>query len=265
VKDLRVVENELVPIYEDGEARRLVNAREMHEFLGSERQFADWIKERIEKYGFVEGEDYEVFHKNVKNPRGGRPATEYLLTVDTAKEIAMIENNERGRQVRKYFIECERRAKALTNTDVILRLTRILEAERAKFLALEAKVARDQAKILFADSLIASGASILPGEMAKILRQNGVRTGLKRFFKSLREDGYLLKEPRYWNTPSQKAMEMGLFEIKEHTTNYPDGQIRVSRTLKITGRGEIYFIDKFLGRTRKAADDQLSLPFEMNG
>jgi phage anti-repressor protein len=117
--EMKVVESGLVPVYEDGESRRLINAREMHEFLESGWQYTDWIKERIEKYGFVKGEDYEVFQEKLKNPQGGRPATEYFLTIDTAKELAMVENNERGRQVRKYFIECEKRAKIVSNTTVI--------------------------------------------------------------------------------------------------------------------------------------------------
>ena len=89
-----------------------VNARDLHAFLEVRWDFTTWIKRRIAKYGFVEGEDYEVFHKFVENPqgdRGGRPTDEYQLTIDMAKELAMVENNERGRQARRYFIECERR------------------------------------------------------------------------------------------------------------------------------------------------------------
>lgn len=92
-----------IVIDEDG----TVDARKLHELLGSKRQFADWIKQRIEKYGFVENEDYEVFHKIVKNSNGGRPTTEYKLTVNMAKELSMIENNEQGREFRKYFIMAE--------------------------------------------------------------------------------------------------------------------------------------------------------------
>lgn len=88
-----------------------VNARELYEFLGSKRQFANWIKERIESYEFVENADYVVFNNFVKNPKGGRSSIEYAITVTMAKELAMVENNAKGKEVRKYFIECERQAK----------------------------------------------------------------------------------------------------------------------------------------------------------
>ena len=105
---LTVVNSGLVPIYENDDRERMVNARDLHGFLESGWRFADWIKERIEKYGFIQGEDFEVFQEILKNPQGGRPTTEYLLTLDTATEIAMVENNEKGRQVRRYFIRCEK-------------------------------------------------------------------------------------------------------------------------------------------------------------
>lgn len=107
---LNVVENGLVPIYADQQDRVVVNARDLYEFLGSNRQFANWIKDRLDKYGFTDGEDYTSFNEIVKRGNGGSTTRmEYLLTLDVAKEIAMFENNERGRQVRRYFIECERR------------------------------------------------------------------------------------------------------------------------------------------------------------
>jgi phage anti-repressor protein len=106
--DLKVIENGLVPIYEDKQARRVINAREMHEFLGSERQFANWIQYRIDQYGFEEGNDYFCLTNLLsKKGRGGHNAIEYLLTIDVAKELAMVENNEKGREVRRYFIACE--------------------------------------------------------------------------------------------------------------------------------------------------------------
>ena len=106
---LTVVESGLVPVYEDSEQRTVVNARELHQALSVGRDFSTWIKDRLKKYKFSRGEDYEVFPHSGENPNGGRPTTEYLLTIDTAKEIAMVENNHEGKQVRRYFIECEKR------------------------------------------------------------------------------------------------------------------------------------------------------------
>jgi phage anti-repressor protein len=106
---LKVMENGLVPIYENKDGDRLINAREMHTYLESGWKFTDWIQERIEKYGFLEGEDF--FRISGKST-GGRPAIEYFINIDMAKELAMVENNEKGREVRKYFIACEKAYKA---------------------------------------------------------------------------------------------------------------------------------------------------------
>ncbi len=102
----------LVPISNQiisGNEIQTVNARELHSFLGSKTKFPDWIKNRIEDYGFVEGEDF--FLNLGKTPNGGRPRREYYLTLDTAKELSMVERNDRGREARRYFIECEKKLK----------------------------------------------------------------------------------------------------------------------------------------------------------
>ena len=98
---------EIIKITEKN-GRKAVNARELHQFLGNKREFATWIKQRIEQYGFVENQDFEVFDNFVKNSQGGRPTVEYALSLDMAKELSMVENNEKGRMARKYFIECEK-------------------------------------------------------------------------------------------------------------------------------------------------------------
>ena len=105
-----------------------VNARELYEFLGSKRQFANWIKERIESYEFVENVDYVVFNNFVKNPKGGRSSIEYAITVTMAKELAMVENNAKGKEVRKYFIECERQAKQANIVPQIASIEDLLNA-----------------------------------------------------------------------------------------------------------------------------------------
>jgi len=109
---LKIVESGIVPVYEDRQARTVVNAREMHSFLESRQDFSNWIQNRIERYNFLEGEDFSII---LLKSTGGRPAKEYILTIEMAKELAMVENNDRGRQVRRYFIECERRLKASRN------------------------------------------------------------------------------------------------------------------------------------------------------
>ena len=107
---------------------------------------------------------------------------------------------------------------------------------------------RMKPKEIFADAVTASDTSILIGDLAKILKQNGIETGQKRLFEWMREHGYLIKRNGAdYNMPTQKSMERGLFEIKESTVNNPDGSVRINKTTKVTGKGQQYFINKFLG------------------
>lgn len=123
-----------------------------------------------------------------------------------------------------------------------------LETIRAQ----NAKLEEYKPKAIFADAVSASKTSILVGELAKILQQNGVAIGQNRLFAWLRNNGYLCCYGERYNMPTQRSMEMSLFEIKETTINNPDGSIRVSRTVKVTGKGQQYFINKFLGWSAEA-------------
>lgn len=111
-----------------------------------------------------------------------------------------------------------------------------------------AQIERMKPKEIFADAVATSHTAILIGDLAKLLKQNGVETGQKRLFAWLRDNGYLIKRNGAdRNMPTQKSMEMGLFEVKESTVNNPDGSVRINRTTKVTGKGQQYFINKFLG------------------
>lgn len=108
-------------------------------------------------------------------------------------------------------------------------------------------IERMRPKEIFADAVAASHTSILIGDLAKLIKQNGVEIGQKRLFAWMRDNGYLIKRNGAdWNMPTQKSMEMGLFEVKESTVNNPDGTVRINRTTKVTGKGQQYFINKFL-------------------
>ena len=108
-------------------------------------------------------------------------------------------------------------------------------------------IERMKPKVIFANAVETSHTSILIGDLAKLLKQNGVETGQKRLFDWMREKGYLIKRKGSdWNMPTQKAMYMKLFEVKESTVNNPDGSVRINRTTKVTGRGQTYFVNKFL-------------------
>lgn len=108
MNQLKMIANEMLPVYESEDGTKLVDARKLHEQLLVKRDFTNWIKDRINKYGFVEGEDFTTF---LAKSTGGRPSTEYYLVLDTGKEIAMVENNEQGRVIRKYFIEVEKQSR----------------------------------------------------------------------------------------------------------------------------------------------------------
>jgi anti-repressor protein len=136
--------------------------------------------------------------------------------------------------------------KALTSPDFLIQLATNLKEEQQKRIEAEQKIRSDAPKVLFADAVSTSRRSCLIAELAKILQQNGIKIGQNRLFEWLRKNGYLCQKGQYYNQPSQKSMELGLFEIKQTTINKPDGSVLVSTTTKVTGKGQIYFVDKFL-------------------
>lgn len=137
---------------------------------------------------------------------------------------------------------------AILNPDYLLKVATALKAETDKRKALEAKVSADAPKVLFADSVAASSSTVLVGELAKIMRQNGVDMGERRLFRWMRDNGYLIKRNGTdYNMTTQASMEQGLFRIKETVINHSDGHTSVSKTPKVTGKGQTFFLNKFLG------------------
>lgn len=136
--------------------------------------------------------------------------------------------------------------KLIADPDFAIQALLNLKAERQKRLEAERKIQKDASKVLFADAVSTSQRSCLVAELAKMLQQNKINIGQNRLFAWLRENGYLCQRGDYYNQPTQRAMEMGLFEIKKTTISKPDGSILVSTTTKVTGKGQIYFVDKFL-------------------
>ena len=137
---------------------------------------------------------------------------------------------------------------ALTNPDFLIRLATELKTEKEKRLALEQQAEQDKPKVLFADSVTASSSSILIGELAKLIKQNGVDIGQRRLFEWMRTNGYLIKRKgSEYNLPTQRSMEQGLMEIKE-TSVVHTGYTTISKTPKVTGKGQVYFINLFLGQ-----------------
>lgn len=136
----------------------------------------------------------------------------------------------------------------LSNPDTLIRLATDLKREREERAKAEALIQSQKPKVLFADAVSTSKQSCLIGELAKVLKQNGVEIGQNRLFEVLRREGYLGRMGERYNLPTQRSMELGLMEIKKSTINQPDGSIRVTTTTKITGKGQVYFINKFLDR-----------------
>lgn len=134
----------------------------------------------------------------------------------------------------------------LADPDFAIKAFTAFKEEREKCKALKLKIKEDAPKVLFANAVDAAQNSILIGDLAKMLRQNGVQTGQKRLFELLRNEGYLMKQGTSHNMPTQKAMELGLFEVKERTVKSPNGATMVACTTMVTGHGQTYFINKFL-------------------
>lgn len=147
--------------------------------------------------------------------------------------------------------------RAITEPDFLIQLAKELKEEKDKRKQLETVIEQDKPKVIFADAVTASHTSILIGDLAKLLKQNGVNMGQKRLFEWLRTNGYLIKGGNSYNMPTQRSMEMKLFEVKERTINNPDGTIRVTKTTKVTGKGQTYFINKFLNKPYKIHDERI--------
>ena len=241
------MEKMLIPINYDGE-QPTVSARDLHEGLEVKSNFTTWF-DRMCEYGFTENDYKKCFPKMESGLNGGQNMVDYQISVDMAKQICMIQRSEKGKQYRQYFIDLEKAwntpeqvmARALKLAD---RTIDTLKEENKKLIEDNERM---KPKVIFADAVRASSSSILIGDLAKLLRQNGVDIGAKRLFEYLRNHGYLIKRKGSdWNMPTQKSMNMGLFEIKESTHIDGNGCNIVTRTPKATGRGQIYFVNKFL-------------------
>ena len=239
--------NAIAPIFdnENGEVR--ISGRQLHMFLEVQTPYAKWF-DRMTEYGFTEGADFWTNLSKTSSELGGRPATDHLMTLSMAKELAMLQRTEKGKEARRYFIRIEEEwntpervmARALRFSERILSDTKALLADAQE------QIERDRPKVLFADSVSASHTTILIGELAKIIKQNGVDMGQNRLFQWMRGNGYLVsRQGSDYNMPTQRSMELGLFTIKETTITHADGHTSINKTTKVTGKGQVYFVEKF--------------------
>lgn len=250
--------NELLKIEINENQEQTVSGRALHMFLGIETPYTKWF-ERMLQYGFAEDKDYTDKNVSVLSEKREREYTQidHIMKLDMAKELCMLARNEKGKQARQYFIEVERdwnspekvMARALKLAEIELKKAHAFVAEQTKLLE------AFKPKAIFADAVAASNNTILIGDLAKLLKQNGHETGQKRLFEYLRDNGYLIKRKGSdYNSPTQRSMEMKLFEIKETTVVLPDGSVKTNKTTKVTGKGQIYFINLF--KKKQEASEQ---------
>lgn len=223
-----------------------VSARELHRLVGSSERFSSWFERQLQ-FGFEEGTDYLGCKKF--NTLARQELQDYDLTVDMAKQICMVQKNEKAREIRQYLIDLEKAWN--TPEQVMARALRIadktIDGLKIENRELTKRIEADKPKTIFADAVATSRSSILVGDLAKLICQNGVQIGQKRLFNWLRDNGYLMKNGASRNMPKQRYLEQGLFEVKESTIQNPDGSVRITKTPKITGKGQVYFVNKFLG------------------
>lgn len=244
--------NTMIQIHYENADRPTVSGRELWEALEVETPYKKWF-DRMAEYGFSENLD---FWTNLSESTGGRPSTDHQLTIPMAKELCMLQRTEKGKFWRQYFIGVEEKwnspeaimARALQLSNVKLKQLETTVTD------LQKQVEQDKPKVLFADSVTASSSSILIGELAKLIKQNGVDMGQRRLFAWMRENGYLIKRcGSEYNLPTQRSMERGLMEIKE-TSVIHSGYTTISKTPKVTGKGQVYFINLLVGQRTETLD-----------
>jgi anti-repressor protein len=239
--------NELIKVDADAQ---VVSARELHEALGVEKRFSAWFETNSQ--GFVEGEDFTGAYLKVQsNQYGGeKEIQDYNLSVDMAKHICLMSRTDKGKACRQYLIDVEKAWN--TPEQVMARALKIanqtIDSLKENNIKLIEANERMKPKEIFADAVATSKTSILVGDLAKLICQNGYQIGQKRLFDWLRNNGYLVKSGSSYNMPMQRYVEQGLFEVKESNVQNPDGSVRTTRTTKVTGKGQVYFVNKFLGR-----------------
>ena len=237
--------NMLITINEN-EGKQTVSGRELHKFLESKERYSKWF-DRMLEYGFSKGVDYTPYF--LVHPQNNQELQDHELTISMAKEISMLQRSEKGGQARKYFIACE---EAWQSPEAIM--ARALQISKNKLIEVQTicdkqqKLLEEQKpKVIFAEAVEGSTTSITIGQLAKLMSQKGVKIGRNKLFETLRQRGYLIKaEGRDYNLPTQKSMNLGLFEIKETTATNWFGHTIINRTVLVTGKGQLYFINKAL-------------------
>lgn len=240
---------ELIKITEQDNGEMAVMGRDLYEFLEVKTRYNDWIAKLIKKYGFLDNTDFvAVTQKKVAAQGNEVEYTDHVLTMDMAKEISMVTNNEKGKQARQYFIEAEKqRNQLLDNAGAQPKLPTYAESLRLyadeldRNAKLEQQHQEDIPKVDFHDKVAETTNTIPMSEMSNFLKQNGIDIGRNRLFDQLREDGLIQK---YSTLPTQYAMNLGIFKVTEHLVKIK-GEYQSKYTTRVTGRGQQYLIKKY--------------------
>jgi len=233
---------ELIPIQKSKGGKDIVSARDLHEFLGIKSKLGDWMDRRIKKYGFIEKQDF-VKVSQIKDTFGGpQEVYDYALTLDTAKELAMVEGNERGKTARQYFITCEKRLKTIMSHYIPSTLSEALRLAANQAEQIEKQqiqIAEMEPKSKAAEILLLSDDLVNIGEFAK-----AIGTGQNKLFNELRRDKFLIPEGGKRNLPYQKFINQGLFVVKE-VTKVADNKVKVFSQTQITTKGQIVLANRY--------------------
>lgn len=234
---------ELIKIQTDQSGKDLVSAKELFIFLGFDKsQWSRWHNSNIVNNPFaVEHVDWEGFD----TMSNGNPTKDFVLSIEFAKRISMMAKTDKGDQARTYFLECEKRAHNPVLSLSRLEVAKMLVAAEEEKEQLQQQIQLDAPKVLFANSVSGSNGSVLMAGLSKILSQNGIDMGQNKLFAWMRENGYLGTKGEYYNEPNQRYVEQGLFEVVIRASTDPKQTIPF-RTTKVTGKGQIYFVNKFL-------------------
>lgn len=237
--------NELIPTSQNATGEITLSGRDLHEFLEVQTPYKKWF-DRMAEYGFEENVDFVAVGQKSPIANGGfQERTDHQIKLDMAKEIAMIQRSEKGKEARQYFLQIE---KLWNSPEMVIK--RAMDFQQQKIVQLEAKVKADEKKVFLAEAIQVSENAVLIKDLATILCQRGLNIGQNRLFEILREKGYLLSSNAYWNKPSQKAMEMKLFEVTTRLHTSSDGSTYLKYTPKVTGKGQFYFINKLLAGSK---------------
>ena len=227
--------------------QQTVSARDLHNQLGIQKRFSVWFETNSNV--FIEGEDFNPYQKVQVQLEGDREVSrevlDYKISIDMAKHICLMSRTEQGKRCRQYLIELEHK---WNQPELVMARALKMAAGQIDELKLENKelhdkIEADKPKTIFADAVTASDSAVLVRDLAKMIRQNGYEIGEKRLYNWMRENGYICKGT---TMPTQKAMELGLFEIEIRTIERGVGLPLERKTTKVTGKGQIYFANKFL-------------------